>query len=78
MYDGPDSDYTGREIYFGSHAHQVVIADVTDKLNPQTISIFNYPTTGYTHQNWVDEDHKYMYLGDEGDELDFGFNKKDK
>jgi choice-of-anchor B domain-containing protein len=76
VYDGPDSDYTGREIYFGSHASQVVIVDVTDKLDPQTISIFNYPSTGYTHQNWVDEDHKYMYLGDEGDEFDFGFNTR--
>ncbi len=75
-YNGPDSDYTGREIYFGSHEHQVVIADVTDKLDPQTIAIFNYPSTGYTHQNWLTEDHKYMLLGDEEDEIDFGFNTR--
>ena len=33
-YNGPDSDYTGREIYVGSNENQVVIVDVTDKANP--------------------------------------------
>ncbi len=76
VYDGPDSDYTGHEIYFGSHASHVVILDVSDKSNPVSIASFNYPSTGYTHQNWLTEDHKYMLLGDEGDEFDFGFNTR--
>jgi len=76
IYNGPDSDYTGREIYFGSNASHVEIVDVTDKSNPVQIKSFNYPTTGYTHQNWLTEDHKYMLLGDEGDEFDFGFNTR--
>ena len=76
IYNGPDSDYTGREIYFGSNASHVVIVDVTDKSNPTQIASFQYPTTGYTHQNWLTEDHKYMLLGDEGDEFDFGFNTR--
>ncbi|MFK5981822.1 MAG: choice-of-anchor B family protein [Flavobacteriaceae bacterium] len=76
IYNGPDSDYTGHEIYFGSNANHVEIVDVTDKSNPIQIKSFNYPTTGYTHQNWITEDHKYMLLGDEGDEFDFGFNTR--
>lgn len=75
-YNGPDTDHTGKEIYFGSNASHVVIVDVTDKSNPVLIKSFNYPTTGYTHQNWLTEDHKYMLLGDEGDEFDFGFNTR--
>ena len=76
IYNGPDSDYTGHELYFGSHASHVVIVDVTDKANPQLIKSYQYPSTGYTHQNWLTEDHKYMLLGDEGDEFDFGFNTR--
>ncbi len=76
IYNGPDSDYTGREIYFGSNANHVEIVDVTDKNNPIQIKSFTYPSTGYTHQNWLTEDHKYMLLGDEGDEFDFGFNTR--
>ena len=76
VYDGPDSDYAGREIYFGSHASHVSVIDVTDKNNPQVINSFQYPSTGYTHQNWLTEDRNYMLLGDEGDEFDFGFNTR--
>lgn len=76
IYDGPDSDYTGREIYFGSHASHVSIIDVTDKGNPVVINSFLYPSTGYTHQNWLTEDRNYMLLGDEADEFDFGFNTR--
>src|SRR5690606_2887892 len=36
-YNGPDTDYTGREIFFGSNANEVVIVDVTDKENPVLI-----------------------------------------
>ena len=38
IYNGPDTDYTGREIYIGSNEDEVVIVDVTDKNNPQHIS----------------------------------------
>ena len=75
-YDGPDSDYTGKEIAFASNADHVEIVDVTDKSNPVQIASFTYPATGYTHQNWLTEDRNYMLLGDEGDEFDFGFNTR--
>ena len=41
-YNGPDTDYTGREIYVGSNENQVAIVDVTDKANPILISSATY------------------------------------
>lgn len=75
-YNGPDSDYTGREIYIGSNENEVVIIDVTDKTNPTQISTINYSNIGYTHQGWFTEDMTYFLLGDEVDEINFGGNTK--
>lgn len=75
-YNGPDSDYLGREILIGSNENQVVIVDVTDKANPQNISGLGYNNIGYTHQGWFTEDMKYFILGDEVDELSFGNNTR--
>ncbi|MEL6810613.1 MAG: choice-of-anchor B family protein [Bacteroidota bacterium] len=75
-YDGPDTDYTGQEILFGSNATEIVIVDVTNKANPQTISTIDYNNVSYTHQGWLTEDHRYFLLGDETDEIDFGFNSR--
>lgn len=77
-YSGPDTDYTGREIYVGSHgpSDRVVILDVTDKSNVTQISSFSYPQNGYAHQGWFTEDQQYFILGDELDERNFGFNTK--
>jgi len=76
IYEGPDTDYTGREIYVGSNETDVVIVDVTDKSNPQQISSISYSNVAYTHQGWLTEDHRYFLLGDEADEIDFGFNTR--
>ncbi len=75
-YNGPDSDYTGREIMIGSNANEVVIVDITDKSNPQNISTVSYSNVGYTHQGWFTEDQRYFVLGDETDESNFGFNTR--
>ena len=75
-YIGPDSDYTGNEILIGSNENEVVIVDITDKNNPQGISTISYNNVGYTHQGWFTEDQKYFILGDETDELNFGFNTR--
>ncbi len=80
-YHGPDTTYTGRDILvacngsFGSN-NKVVFLDVTDKSNPVLISELTYDNPGYTHQSWLTEDHQYSLLGDELDEMDFGFNSK--
>ena len=75
-YNGPDADYTGREIFVGANEDQVVIVDITDKSNPTRIETFTYPNIGYTHQGWFTEDHRFYILGDELDETDFGFNSR--
>lgn len=75
-YNGPDSDYSGKEILIGSNENEVVIADVTDKLNPIVISTISYSNIGYTHQGWFTDDKKYFIVGDELDELNFGNNTR--
>ncbi len=69
VYDGPDADYQGRQICVGSNASEMNIADVTDKANPQTVSRATYPNVSYTHQGWFDDERRYFYMNDEGDEL---------
>ena len=69
IYSGPDERYAGREICIGANATAISIADVTDKRNPVAVSIATYPNIGYTHQGWVDDDHRYFYLNDELDEI---------
>ena len=72
VYNGPDQDYVGQEIYIGSNADRIVIIDVTNKANPQTISTIFYNGEGYTHQGWLTEDRRFFLLGDELDEQFFG------
>jgi len=68
MYDGPDEDYVGRQICLGSNASELNIADVTDKSNPVTVARATYPNVSYAHQGWLDDEHRYFYMNDEGDE----------
>ena len=68
VYNGPDEDYADREICFGSNGSAISISDVTDKSNPVAISLATYPNVAYVHQGWITDDHRYFYLGDEGDE----------
>ena len=75
-YNGPDTDYTGREIYIGSNEDEVIIADITDKSNPISISTVSYSNIGYTHQGWFTEDMNYFILGDEADEQNTGGNTR--
>lgn len=75
-YNGPDTDYTGREILIGSNETLVAIVDITDKDNPIEIATITYPTIGYTHQGWFTEDQRFFLLGDETDEISFGFNTR--
>lgn len=75
MYNGPDADYTGQEIYIGSNGerngvNEVVIVNVTDKQNPTGIAQVTYNNESYTHQGWFTEDQRYFIVGDELDEFD--------
>ena len=69
LYRGPDSDYAGREICFSANENALSIGDVTDKENVIYIASGGYPNSAYVHQGWLDEDHRYFYINDEGDEV---------
>lgn len=75
-YNGPDTDYIGKEILIGSNENEIAIVDITDKANPAEIATIGYPNIGYTHQGWFTEDQRYFLLGDEIDEISFGFNTR--
>lgn len=75
-YSGPDPDHIGKELFIGSNEDEVVIIDVTIKSNPKHISSFAYEDIGYIHQGWLTEDHRYFFVGDELDEVNFGNNTR--
>ena len=77
-YNGPDSDYSGRELLIASSGSEQVlsIVDITDKANPQSISTMSYTDAGYTHQGWFTENQRYFLLGDEFDESNQGYNTR--
>ena len=68
MYRGPDERYQGREICLGANETALSIADVTDKENPRALSRASYPSVAYSHQGWLDNEHRYFYMNDELDE----------
>lgn len=70
QYEGPDQEYQHREIVFAANEHHVSIVDVTDKSNPELISKTTYPNVGYVHQMWASEDHAYLIVNDELDEIE--------
>ena len=81
VYNGPDTDYTGREICISSDGqvtndnNYLAIADVTVKTAPVQISRATYDdVSGYAHQGWLTEDHRYFILNDEFDEFLFDSN----
>tara|TARA_R100000935_G_scaffold13736_4_gene27482 strand:+ start:48411 stop:49835 length:1425 start_codon:yes stop_codon:yes gene_type:complete len=81
IYDGPDTEHTGKEIFLGSNGdfgpnNKIVVIDISDKNNPQHISEMTYPDMVYAHQGWFTEDKNYFLLGDEADESDSGFNTR--
>jgi len=75
-YNGPDTEYAGKEILIGSNENEVVLADVTDKANPTIISTISYSNVKYAHQGWFTEDLNYFILGDELDEFRIGNKTK--
>jgi choice-of-anchor B domain-containing protein len=71
-YNGPDNDYTGKEIFLGSNENKLSIVDVSDKENPKIIAETKYQNTLYTHQGWFDKTQRYFITGDERDEYSLG------
>lgn len=75
-YNGPDADYTGKEVAFCSNADTFTIVDVDDPTDCQMVSSTSYDNPGYVHQGWLTEDHRYFLMGDEGDENSTGDNTR--
>lgn len=69
IYNGPDTRYCGKEIVFASNENTLTIVDVENKLNTVMLSSVSYETSAYTHQCWLTEDHKFILLNDELDEV---------
>ncbi|MEQ8523872.1 choice-of-anchor B family protein [Gracilimonas sp.] len=76
IYDGPDTEHRGKEVCFSSAEGNVVIADVTDKQNTQTIGFNGVSDMYYSHQGWLTEDHSYFLMNDENDENNLGRETK--
>jgi len=67
-YEGPDANFTGREICITSASGQRVgVVDVTDPANPVTLSLTEYPPPGSglpepaggSHQGWLLDGQRY-------------------
>jgi len=76
IYNGPDEAYVGKEILFGFNTNSLTIVDVTDKFDPIQISRTEYDQSVYTHQGWIDDSHTRIFMNDEIDEVEFGFNTR--
>lgn len=72
VYRGPDATYLGNEVCISANEDHFEIVDVTTKGAPVTLSSLVYLQLGFVHQAWLTENHRYAFLGDELDELDFG------
>lgn len=68
VYNGPDTEYQGRELCFSSSETTFTITDVEDKQNAFTVFNNTYPGNQYAHQGWLSEDHRYFFMNDELDE----------
>jgi choice-of-anchor B domain-containing protein len=67
-YHGPDTFHAGREICVGSNETAISISDLTNAFSPIALSRGTYPSSGYIHQGWFTEDHRYFVQNDEMDE----------
>ncbi len=71
-YSGPDTGFQGREICFASNEDTLTIIDVEDVNAPDVLSKASYSGSQYTHQAWLSEDQRYIFLNDELDEAATG------
>jgi choice-of-anchor B domain-containing protein len=69
VYNGPDEAYKGKEICFNYNEDTLTIVDVEDKSDMKMIARQSYQGYAYSHQGWLTEDHGYLLLDDELDEV---------
>jgi choice-of-anchor B domain-containing protein len=74
-YNGPDPQYSNREICAAYNEDTITMVDVTNKNGPVQISRTGYSGSQYTHQGWfVDDTHSTIIMNDELDESRDGLN----
>lgn len=71
-YAGPDVDHANAEVCANFAEDRVELVDVSNKASTVSIASFNYPQLGFVHQGWFTGDHRFLLVGDELDEIDFG------
>ncbi|MBI1267333.1 MAG: choice-of-anchor B family protein [Cryomorphaceae bacterium] len=76
IYNGPDADYQGKEIAFAFNEDNVAIVDVSDKTECTLIAHAVYDNPQYTHQGWLSDDQRYLFMDDELDEQNLGTQTK--
>ena len=76
IYNGPHTQFVGREILVGSNEDTVTVWDVTNKSAPVQLARKTYAGEGYTHQGRFTENHRYFLVDDETDETQFLHNTK--
>lgn len=69
LYRGPDEDFRDREICLAFSETAISIGDVTDKEATVILAQAEMPNTAYIHQGWLTDDHRYVYVNDELDEM---------
>jgi len=69
IYNGTQTKYVGREICFCYNEDSLTIIDVEDKNSIEELSNVRYTGVAYSHQGWLTEDHEYLMLDDELDEM---------
>ncbi|MDH3266473.1 MAG: choice-of-anchor B family protein [Gammaproteobacteria bacterium] len=70
-YQGPDVDHQGSDICVSSAQDRVEIVDVSAPSATISLSTTAYPQLGFVHQAWLTDDHQFLFIGDEFDELNF-------
>ena len=72
VYNGPDTEFVGREVCYGYNEDTLTIYDVTNKANSTVLSRTSYEGASYTHQGWLlDMSYQtHLLLDDEYDEYD--------
>jgi choice-of-anchor B domain-containing protein len=74
IYHGPDTRFQNKEILLASNEDTLTVWDVTSKTSPVQLSRMGYAGSGYVHQGWLTENHKYFLLDDETDKTGNGHN----
>ncbi len=72
IYRGADADYFNREVCFASNEDTLTVVDVQNKSAPRMVSRIGYGGSGYTHQAWLTENHRFLLMDDEADERQQG------